>query len=98
MPSQVTISFDRHIFSQEALLHACYELAELAAFDIRIQDNDIVVLATGLSKQIQSDNDLITQFRTVAIDYQLREKIVQQTQSIRETLIHAALSHAKGDF
>ncbi|QYJ81723.1 His-Xaa-Ser system protein HxsD [Shewanella aegiceratis] len=92
--SDVAVSFDGEIFSQEAILKACYELASLAVFEVTRKNKNILVSVKKQKECLESIEEILNHLRTSVIDYQLREKISYKTQKIREVLIEAALSNS----
>ena len=88
------VSFDSGIFSQDAVLKACYEHATLAVFEVKIKDRNIIVSVEKHEEILVTYEDISKYLRTSVIDYQLREKILAQTKPIREILINAALKNA----
>jgi His-Xaa-Ser system protein HxsD len=91
---EVYITFDCNIYSKEAVLKACYQLADIAVFDVSSQKNKITVSAVVHSTSNTSADELSNDLKTSVIDYQLREKIEAQTNKIKNILISAALSNS----
>ncbi|MCL1073105.1 His-Xaa-Ser system protein HxsD [Shewanella dokdonensis] len=91
---ELSISFDCKIFSKEAVLKACYQLADIAVFDISIHKDKIVVSSTMHVTSTTSTEELSSTLKTSVIDYQLRERIDAQTKHVKEILIHAALGNS----
>ncbi|SJN54128.1 hypothetical protein VR7878_00638 [Vibrio ruber DSM 16370] len=87
------VEFDSRIFSKEAVLKACYDAALLATYEVRMTDGQIIVTFSPKSRDIAS-SDICDQIKTSVIDYQLREKIFEQTHNLKETLVKAALNEA----
>jgi His-Xaa-Ser system protein HxsD len=87
------IFFDGNIFSENVILKACYELAALAVFDISSKGTQIVITVSmnGTEEQFI---ECCNQLKNTVIDYQLRERIYEQTHLIKELLIKAALREA----
>ncbi|MCA2015517.1 His-Xaa-Ser system protein HxsD [Vibrio tritonius] len=87
------VRFDSRIFSKEAVLKACYDFDSLATYDVSMIDGQIIVKFSPKLADI-AINDICDQLKTSVIDYQLREKIFEQTNSLKEALIKAALNEA----
>ncbi|MEJ6518428.1 His-Xaa-Ser system protein HxsD [Shewanella bicestrii] len=91
---EVYITFDCNIYSKEAVLKACYQLADMAVFDVSSDKNKITVSAMVHSSSDTSADELSNSLKTSVIDYQLREKIEAQTKQVKDIFINAALSNA----
>lgn len=91
---EVCIAFDCNIFSKEAVLKACYQLADIAIFDVISHKNKITVSAVVHSTSDTSADALSNTLKTSVIDYQLREKIEAQTKHVRDILISHALNNS----
>ena len=91
---EVYITFDCNIYSKEAVLKACYHLADIAVFDVSSKKNKIIVTAVVHSTSNTSADELSNDLKASVIDHQLREKIEAQTKKIKDILISAALSNS----
>lgn len=91
---EVCIAFDCNIYSKDAVLKACYQLADMAVFDVGSHKNKITVSAVVRSTSNSSTDELSNDLKTSVIDYQLREKIEAQTKQVKDILISAALSNS----
>lgn len=88
-----SISFDKVMFCNDAILRACYDYSDRVYFELNCNENDISV---EVKPKVDSvDLHLIcNEIKNSAIDHKLRLRLEEQTRSIKEVLIRAALKEA----
>lgn len=90
---QAEIIFDGRVFSVEAVKSACYRLAGLFDAEI-VLDGDSIVCRVTLRASFSQEamNEAFTRLRREVIDHDLRIRIRNQTEPVRNLILASAFS------
>ncbi|CAI2331870.1 His-Xaa-Ser system protein HxsD [Vibrio parahaemolyticus] len=93
--SELVIEFDRELFSDHAVLAACYDYLEDLFFEVT-SNNTKVLLSISRKDLVGVFNKSLieSEIRNSVIDHELRIRVENKTKKIKETLIYAALSES----
>ncbi len=93
MKDSIEITFEVAAFSILAIQKACYRFSDIASFEVQPKNDSITVKATPLSQRSEEGLEFLVQrLRNEAIDQQLREKIREQTEGVRNLILAHAFS------
>ena len=88
------LNLDSRIYPYQAVLRACYWLAERATFVVAQENGDTLRLAIRRRRPEDDIAELLEVLRTSLIDFALRVEIESQTSNLREIIWRAAFAEA----
>jgi His-Xaa-Ser system protein HxsD len=93
---QCVVRLDRSLFSDEAVLKACYWFSREFSCEIASTDTGSlsVTIASRSSDTQESPNSIKDKFLKTVTDFALREKIEVKTSAIRDLLLAKAFSES----
>lgn len=86
--SDNTVTLDCAVYTQSAVLRACYSLADLATFDLSQDDGRLLVSFAPKSKE--TITEITNRLRTALVDFALREEIEARTSQLRNLIWQTA--------
>jgi His-Xaa-Ser system protein HxsD len=90
-PSVVKINLDASVFTESAVKATCYRLAGLADFEV-VRETAKAILVSATPFRQEDLESLAVRFRRELIDQDMRERLAQQTDAIRNVIIAHAFS------
>ena len=90
---EIELRFQAAVFSLECLKRAAYRFSHLAAFDFRIDSEEIIVRVRPL-ESIPPSRDIFSsqKFKRQVLDEDLRSKIAEKTEPLRNTILSHVFS------
>jgi His-Xaa-Ser system protein HxsD len=86
------IAFDNGVVRLSAVKKAAYHLSARVSAEVSVTGNTIVCKLTQTPGSDATDTELEQVFRAVAMDYELREHIGEDTRQIRNAILAAAFA------
>jgi His-Xaa-Ser system protein HxsD len=88
-----TIEFDEGIFGVDCVKRAAYSLADLFATEISSSEEKVKCILHFADAQTSDQAEkLLNRFRIAVIDYDLRQKIREETEPLRSAILAYAYS------
>lgn len=93
MPDHVLVSYEKAMYSAEAIQKAAYRGINHFTLDLETSEDKLLC---RLNRNIKSSNDAfeysVEEFKKDVLDYQLREKIKLETEPLRNLVLSIAFS------
>lgn len=90
---EITVEFDKRVFTTTAIKTAVYKYLDSFVCDIRIQDDEVRCLLsfpTAISEVACAQ--LVDNFKKEVLDQDLREKLKAETEPVRNLILAHAFS------
>ncbi|MGH7745225.1 MAG: His-Xaa-Ser system protein HxsD [Candidatus Dormibacteria bacterium] len=88
----LVIRFATDVFSLESVKRAAYVFTDRYSFDIRIDSDEIVCVATSLDDRCSGSDEFAKRFKNAVLDQDLRERIALETEAVRNVILAHAFS------
>ncbi|MEK7946851.1 His-Xaa-Ser system protein HxsD [Pigmentiphaga sp. YJ18] len=94
MKESISIEFDGKSYSILAVQKACYRFTNIASFDVRVKEGNVLLVEVSYLKGVSPDvcGNLEQRLRNEVLDQQLREVIRAQTEGVRNLILAHAFS------
>jgi len=92
----VTLSFDKNIYSVDAIKKSAYKLSKIFSIMISV-NNEKIICEITFTKNHSKDqqNHYLELFKKEVLDQDLRESISKETEPIRNLILAHAFSNTK---
>jgi His-Xaa-Ser system protein HxsD len=94
MPQEVSLDFDKQLYSVEAIQKAAYRLMNFFTVNLSLSDSKIFCKVTpNINTNQDSFSLALEEFRKHIIDYQLRYQLKSETEALRNLVLAVAFSN-----
>lgn len=94
LDESISYSFDSSIYSLTLLQKACFKHSDIASYDFKNQDENILVFIYPNKHTNISAESILGIIKNEALDQILREKISQETELERNLILSYAFSNS----
>jgi His-Xaa-Ser system protein HxsD len=91
----IEIVVDSTLFSVAAIQRTAFRFSETHSAAMSARPNAVHLLLSPLSTAAQDPDDLKRRFHSALLDEQLRERILEETRTVRDALVTAAFQHSQ---